>query len=228
VGRAAGEWVSLLASGESGYAPWLWPIDEHQSDGPVSRIRWCANCGRNRIMKLDRLAQSLLAATIALCSGLALTPATQGAGLWNMPTNLRQCFGYGHGPGYHAPMIMGPRITSNVASKSVRRVRHAPKPHHYDQGFGASMTTLPAHAPAYHAPAYSHAQQHYAPLPAGDYYYQGVTQPVVAEPQGAPTVPAVRPKPAPNRQQQEPASPSDRPAAGGPQPESIPLPAPNS
>ena len=166
--------------------------------------------------------------------GVALigAPPANGAGLWNMPTNLRQCLGYGHGPGYHAPMVMGPRITSETASKSVKRVRYAPKPHYTSGGFSSSMATLQSHSPVYHAPTYSHAPQHYAqPMhvqPGHDYYYQGATQPVVAEPQGAPTVPAVRPKPAPNRKPQEPASPSDRPAAGGPQPESIPLPAPNS
>ncbi len=44
-----------------------------------------------------------------------------GAGYFNMPTNLRQCLGVGYGPGYHAPMLLGPAMKAGTEAKRLRR-----------------------------------------------------------------------------------------------------------
>ncbi|QDT68610.1 hypothetical protein MalM25_15330 [Planctomycetes bacterium MalM25] len=59
-----------------------------------------------------------------------------GAGYYNMPTNLRQCLGYGYGPGYHAPMLLGPMMKSGIEAQRLRRTpsAFAPPPRAWAHG----------------------------------------------------------------------------------------------
>ena len=49
--------------------------------------------------KASRIVGALLVAQM-----LFTAAHTQAAGYYNMPSSLRQCLGYGFGPGYHAPL----------------------------------------------------------------------------------------------------------------------------
>lgn len=44
------------------------------------------------------------------------------SGYYNMPTSMQQCLGVGFGPGYHAPLILGPAMKARIASHRVQRV----------------------------------------------------------------------------------------------------------
>lgn len=62
---------------------------------------------------LQRLFVALLVGT---------TSAASAAGYYNMPTSLRQCLGMGFGPGYHAPLLLGPSLKAGTATKPVTRL----------------------------------------------------------------------------------------------------------
>jgi hypothetical protein len=59
---------------------------------------------------------------------LVVSPA-MGAGWYNMPTSLPQCLGIGFGPGYHAPMLLGPAYKAPEATQTVRRLPAALRPY---------------------------------------------------------------------------------------------------
>lgn len=68
-----------------------------------------------------RFPQRALLALIAAAS--AATPSVSFASGWyNMPTSLEQCLGVGFGPGYHAPLLLGPKLKSKIASQRIVRV----------------------------------------------------------------------------------------------------------
>ena len=50
---------------------------------------------------------TILLATVAAC-GLTNEAAAQSLGPKDMPSRLCQCFGYGWGAGYHAPLVRTP------------------------------------------------------------------------------------------------------------------------
>lgn len=52
--------------------------------------------------------------------------STHAGGYFNMPSSLRQCLGYGHGPGYHAPMRLAPAWKAPGAAQPIRRTRSLP------------------------------------------------------------------------------------------------------
>lgn len=55
-------------------------------------------------IRSGKLGVAILAVGLLLASA-----APAGAvGYWNMPTSFSQWWGYGPGPGYHAPMVLGP------------------------------------------------------------------------------------------------------------------------
>lgn len=91
------------------------------------------------IARRSRVALLVLAAAFACC------PPTLAGGDYRMPSSLPQCLGYGSGPGYHAPLLLGPAIKARVATQRVKRLpapmspRSAPAP---DMGFGASSLWL--------------------------------------------------------------------------------------
>lgn len=66
----------------------------------------------------------------ALAVGLSLVawaPATAWAiGYYNLPGNFCQCFGYGNGPGYHAPLVLGPVSCHGCCHHGVERLPSAP------------------------------------------------------------------------------------------------------
>ena len=64
---------------------------------------------------------------MAIVAAAAMAPAF-GAGYYNMPTSLRQCLGVGFGPGYHAPMVLGPMWKARAAAQPVERVPAALAP----------------------------------------------------------------------------------------------------
>lgn len=79
----------------------------------------------------SHLLSVLTVASVALASVEA-----SGAGYFNMPTNLRQCLGYGYGPGYHAPMLLGPMIKAGIEAQRLRRTpsAFAPPPRTWSHG----------------------------------------------------------------------------------------------
>lgn len=54
--------------------------------------------------------------------------AASGAGRWNTPSNVLQCLGYGNGPGYHTPMLLGPVDCTDAYNRNVIRMPAAPAP----------------------------------------------------------------------------------------------------
>lgn len=76
----------------------------------------------------------LSGATIALA--MCFASDALGAGYFNMPTNLRQCLGYGYGPGYHAPMLLGPMMKAGIEAQRLHRVptAFAPPPRGWTDG----------------------------------------------------------------------------------------------
>lgn len=60
---------------------------------------------------------------VALVGLLLAASSVEGAGFYNMPSSLRQCVGYGVGPGYHAPLCLGPAEQAGIASKPLIRTR---------------------------------------------------------------------------------------------------------
>lgn len=71
-----------------------------------------------------RWLRSVMVATVAC----AAASESLGAGYFNMPTDLRQCLGVGFGPGYHAPMLLGPALKAGIEAKRLRRVPAAYAP----------------------------------------------------------------------------------------------------
>lgn len=60
----------------------------------------------------------------------ALIPTSAGAvGYYNLPGNFCQCFGYGKGAGYHAPLVLGPISQHGWCSDNLRRLPYPPAPH---------------------------------------------------------------------------------------------------
>lgn len=85
---------------------------------------------------------------LAVAAGLSMTAEAVGSGFYNMPTSLQQCLGVGFGPGYHAPMLLGPMLRGSVEQKPIKRVRHPFAPPLTGAGF-AEPTRMD----------YSHSQQ---------------------------------------------------------------------
>jgi hypothetical protein len=49
-----------------------------------------------------------LAIVVAACMAGFATSRADAVGYWNVPGNFCQCWGYGWGAGYHAPLVLGP------------------------------------------------------------------------------------------------------------------------
>jgi hypothetical protein len=62
-----------------------------------------------------------------LIIGLVATPATA-IGYWNVPGNVCQCWGYGNGAGYHAPLVLGPVSLKGCLAHNEVRLPYAPAP----------------------------------------------------------------------------------------------------
>lgn len=67
------------------------------------------------------------AAVVFAAVGLAVALAPHsawaaGTGVWRLPSTRLQCFGYGYGPGYHAPMVRSP----GYRPPEVRRLEFVP------------------------------------------------------------------------------------------------------
>ncbi len=73
---------------------------------------------------------------ILAIAAAALATPTLGAGYYNMPTSLPQCLGMGFGPGYHAPLVLGPKMKAGIAAQPVQRIPAALAPP-ADCGFDA-------------------------------------------------------------------------------------------
>lgn len=127
---------------------------------------------------------TVLAIALALCPALA-----HGAGYYNMPTSWQQCLGVGFGPGYHAPLLLGPKMTAPIASQRIHRLPGPLPPPPRGAGF-AGPTCLDcgfgSHPVAYGSSA---AYEHEAPFEpyAAPTYTEIATPPVFAGPSlGAP------------------------------------------
>lgn len=73
---------------------------------------------------------------VTIAALVALASPAVGAGYYNMPTSWQQCLGVGFGPGYHAPLLLGPMMESGIAAQRVQRVP-APYPPPACGGFDA-------------------------------------------------------------------------------------------
>ena len=85
-----------------------------------------------------------------------------GAGYYNLPTSLPQCLGMGFGPGYHAPMVMGPMMKAPTSAQRVERLPAALAPPMYG---GFDSTTVWNDAPV-GEPWHASAPQPIRSLPA--------------------------------------------------------------
>lgn len=76
-------------------------------------------------------------------SCVVITGEASASGFYNMPTNLRQCLGYGYGPGYHAPMVLGPMWKTRLASQRIQRIPHALSPPAHSGFVEPSVLAMP-------------------------------------------------------------------------------------
>ncbi|MEN0110669.1 MAG: hypothetical protein AAF805_08075 [Planctomycetota bacterium] len=117
---------------------------------------------------MRRVALRLTAALTVI----AAADASLGAGYFNMPTSFAQCLGLGWGPGYHAPLLLGPAVKARIATQDVRRLPAPLGPPPSSMGVGHA-SVMPPHPPMTPAAAW-----HAAP-PA-------VSRPIFAGPTLAP------------------------------------------
>ncbi|MEO1497213.1 MAG: hypothetical protein AAFV43_08695 [Planctomycetota bacterium] len=82
---------------------------------------------------------------------LAIGDRAAAAGRFNLPTSLPQCLGVGFGPGYHAPMLLGPAMRAGTESQQVRRLPAAPRSGP-SYGFGAPAVRPASATPLYGLP----------------------------------------------------------------------------
>lgn len=87
-------------------------------------------------------------------TGLALAliagETADAAGYWNLPGSLCQCLGCGYGPGYHAPMMLGPASHAGWCDHRVERLPYPPTPYrawHDCQGASCGAATSPLFQP---------------------------------------------------------------------------------
>ncbi len=59
----------------------------------------------------------ILAAVVVM----AFASSAGAVGYWNMPTSVNQWWGYGCGPGYHAPMVLGPMSARGLVRPEMER-----------------------------------------------------------------------------------------------------------
>jgi hypothetical protein len=98
---------------------------------------------------------------VALAVSAAVAPPAAGVGYYNMPTSLPQSLGMGFGPGYHAPLLLGPKMKAPIAAQSVRRLP-APLPPPACGGFDAPSVWSEAQATSagpWHSARYEYAHQ---------------------------------------------------------------------
>jgi hypothetical protein len=57
-----------------------------------------------------------------------LAAPSHAIGYYNLPGNCCQWWGYGYGPGYHAPMVLGPVTHDGSWHDRVIRLPYAPQP----------------------------------------------------------------------------------------------------
>jgi hypothetical protein len=69
----------------------------------------------------------ILILAFTVVASVVTSPAL-GAGYYNLPTSLPQCLGMGFGPGYHAPMLMGPMMKAPTSAQRVERLPAALTP----------------------------------------------------------------------------------------------------
>jgi hypothetical protein len=100
-------------------------------------------------------------AVLAVASGLVGVSDALANGRFNMPTSVAQCLGLGFGPGYHAPMVLGPSWKSWSAQQPLRRVPAPLAPPAEAEFCGASSWE------AYTGPAGSPSFGVQSPTPAG-------------------------------------------------------------
>lgn len=170
----------------------------------------------------------LLAGALLAALALVAAPPAEGAGLWNLPTNLRQCLGIGFGPGYHAPFVTQVPVLSKTATQPTIYTLHPPRASGCPSGFCEGMSSLGGYAPVAYETHVHGPHVHGAPV---GYGAPGVSPNPAPVFYGAPT-PTLAPSQSPisaepvARPPGEPASPSDFGGvpAGQPRPEPIPLP----
>lgn len=92
-------------------------------------------------MPIRRLISNMLVAVVFVTIEVCEVSAT---GYWNVPSTICQCFGYGCGAGYHAPLVLGPSSCKGLLAINEQRLPHAPSPpcvgyHCQDYGFAAGQ-----------------------------------------------------------------------------------------
>jgi hypothetical protein len=75
---------------------------------------------------LLRRASFYSAVVSIVIAGAASCPSAGAVGYWNMPGTYFQYSGYGFGPGYHAPLVLGPVRCDGWLGMGVRRLPYSP------------------------------------------------------------------------------------------------------
>lgn len=132
-------------------------------------------------------------------SCMAIAGEATASGFYNMPTNLRQCLGYGYGPGFHAPMVLGPMWKTRLASQRIKRMPHALSPP-AQSGFAQPSALEMPYASGVHgygAPTGMPMTAYTWPVISQQSHLPMMTQPVLTSPSrgygGYETVPAPQP-----------------------------------
>ena len=78
------------------------------------------------------------AIVVAACTLAASVPQAKAIGYWNEPGNFCQCWGYGDGAGYHAPLVLGPPEHCGWFALHEVRLACPPGPPNYCCNYGAT------------------------------------------------------------------------------------------
>ena len=112
--HAMGGWGGASATPQR-----VWGLTSFDPSHPHIQGTCAMRCWRSMVFVL------ILAAIVLL--GVAVRPA--GAiGYWNLPGNVCQFVGCGYGPGYHAPMVLGPNQCNGCLSLHEVRLPYTPRP----------------------------------------------------------------------------------------------------
>lgn len=99
----------------------------------------------NRCLKLA------LGVAIAVAFGAIGGQSAAAIGFWNMPGTFCQCMGYGNGPGYHAPLLLGPVSCDGFFAIDTHRLPApptAPRAWHVAAPAGCSAELSPLFQPS--------------------------------------------------------------------------------
>jgi len=99
---------------------------------------------REIIIVANRKLSRALGFIAAVTFSMLLANRADAIGYWNMPGNVCQCLGCGWGPGYHAPLVLGPISCDGFFGADIVRLPSSPSsPHGWPASHAAGPVSYP-------------------------------------------------------------------------------------